>query len=75
MALPTRDERETCFLINDLGEITIWSISPTWIRRLTKRLGKPTSQDGPCAYWEGFTTLQVTIMPRKRRKRAPKGVS
>ncbi len=63
----TREERETCLLINDLGEITIWSVSPIWIKKLTKRLGKPDYIDGETSFWN-FTSKQATFpLPSKRK--------
>ena len=67
MSTLTREERETCLIINELGEITLWSISPIWTRKLVKRLGAPTRIDGETSFWE-FSSKQVTFpLPSKRR--------
>ena len=66
---PTREERETCILVNDLGEITIWTISPTYRRRLTRRLGKPDRTDGDCAYWNRAVGECSFVLPGRRRQR------
>lgn len=57
-----REERETCVLVNDAGEATVWSTSPVQIRRLTRRLGKPRFE-GALARWDLPTHL-LTWLPR-----------
>lgn len=57
-----REERETCVLVNDAGQATVWSTSPVQIRRLTRRLGKPQF-DGALARWD-LPTHVLTWLPR-----------
>ena len=71
MANLTPEERETCILVDDQGHITVWSLSPTWQRRLARTLGKPTRKDTECHYWDGLTTKQANISARKKRKATP----
>jgi hypothetical protein len=57
-----REERETCVLVNDAGQATVWSTSPVQIRRLTRRLGEPQFEGG-LARWD-LPTHVLTWLPR-----------
>lgn len=64
-----KEERETCILVNDLGECTIWTTSPLYERRLTRRLGKSALKGG-LARWD-LPASRVTWMPRLKRQKPP----
>ena len=63
----TREERETCIILNELGEITIWSVSPIYQKKLRRRLGAPTRIDGEC--WTWARVLADTSLPLPSKKR------
>lgn len=66
-----KEERETCVLFNDAGEVTVWSCSPGQIKKLTRRLGKPDWIKGRTAFWASETARFAPLLPRKRRKGGP----
>lgn len=66
----TRLERETTINFNDgEDEASIYSASPTIIRRLKKRLGRAPDRSGH--YWaEWVFPRKWVTLPRLRKKRA-----
>ena len=72
--LNDRSERETVIILNDLGEISVTSNSPTQMRRLKRRLGAPLIEEdsGMFAQWEIDTTTHRVVLPSKRRARPAK---
>ncbi len=72
--LADRHERETIIILNDLGEITVTSNSPTQTRRLKRRLGAPLIEGdgGTFAQWEIDTTTHRIVLPSKKRARPAK---
>ena len=72
--LHARNERETIIILNDMGEISVTTNSPTFLRRLKRRLGAPLVEDdgGMFAQWEMDTTTHRVVLPSKRRARPAK---
>lgn len=69
MAL-SREERETVLILNDKGEITISTNSPTQAQALTKRLGKPHRKEVSWWEWEFTEATHTFTLPTKRRRNA-----
>jgi hypothetical protein len=66
----TREERETCILVNDNGEVVIWTNSPVRLRQLSRRLGVPNQGTvHGSARWH-FTEETAGWMPRRKRSGA-----
>lgn len=58
-------------LVNDAGDATIWTSSPVYARRLTRKLGKPTNRGG-FPHWD-LPDRTLTWLPRlKTQKRQVK---
>jgi hypothetical protein len=68
----TREERETVIILNDLGEVTVWSVSPIQTKKLRRRLGPPSRVDNECSWWENLTleTTSLVFPSRKRKKKS-----
>lgn len=64
----SKEERETCILVNDAGDATVWTTSPTKARILTRRLGKPAESPG---FWRwDVPASTLTWLPRRKSKTA-----
>lgn len=67
----TREERESCILWNDAGEVVVWTVSPIYQRRLAKRLGEPDRIDGTCHTWTRPKSSLSLILPSRKRIPSP----
>jgi hypothetical protein len=64
----TREERETAIILSDSGDVTVWTSSPIYARRLRKRLGEPTRAAGLTLFWDLDPEKHSIPLPRRLGK-------